>query len=86
MLWLSRAGVALAAALVYANALGCGFAFDDQFAILTNGDVSDPNKPLAAVWGNDFWGQDIRGEGSHKSYRRVVGRPYDALSRRSACR
>jgi tetratricopeptide (TPR) repeat protein len=60
---------AAAACVVYANALRCGFAFDDNFAVLSNGDVGDPAKPLAALWNNDFWGQDIRSEHSHKSWR-----------------
>jgi hypothetical protein len=64
---------AAAAALAYLNALPADFAFDDHFALTYNGDVTDANKPLSALWRNDFWGQDIRGEGSHKSYRRVPG-------------
>ena len=60
---------ATAAVLCYLNALSADFAFDDHFALTYNGDVTDANKPLAALWRNDFWGQDIRGEGSHKSYR-----------------
>jgi hypothetical protein len=63
---------ALCATLCYLNALPAEFAFDDHFAITYNGDVTDANKPLRALWSNDFWGQDIRGEGSHKSYRRVA--------------
>ena len=58
-----------AAVLSHLNALSADFAFDDHFALTYNGDVTDANKPLAALWRNDFWGQDIRGEGSHKSYR-----------------
>ena len=60
---------ATAAVLCHLNALSADFAFDDHFALTYNGDVTDANKPLAALWRNDFWGQDIRGEGSHKSYR-----------------
>ena len=60
---------AAAACVVYFNALRCGFAFDDNFAVLHNGDVGDPAKPLRALWHNDFWGQDIRSEHSHKSWR-----------------
>jgi hypothetical protein len=62
--------IVLAVACVYRNALPCGFAFDDAFAITYNGDVTDPLKPLASLLEHDFWGQDIRGEGSHKSFRR----------------
>ena len=58
-----------AAVLCHLNALSADFAFDDHFALTYNGDVTDAKKPLAALWRNDFWGQDIRGEGSHKSYR-----------------
>ena len=63
--------VVAAVAGSYRNALGCGFAFDDAFAITYNGDVTDPQKPLKALLEHDFWGQDIRGEGSHKSYRQA---------------
>ena len=66
---LSAAACGIAAAACYLNALSADFAFDDHFAITYSGDVTDPNKPLAAIWRNDFWGQDIRGEGSHKSWR-----------------
>jgi hypothetical protein len=62
---------AAAACVAYLNALPADFAFDDNFAVLYNGDVTDATKPLAALWRNDFWGQDIRGEGSHKSYRQA---------------
>ena len=66
---LGAAACGAAAAGCYLNARSAEFAFDDHFAITYSGDVTDPNKPLAAIWRNDFWGQDIRGEGSHKSWR-----------------
>ena len=66
---LGAAACGAAAAGCYLNALSAEFAFDDHFAITYSGDVTDANKPLAAIWRNDFWGQDIRGEGSHKSWR-----------------
>lgn len=73
--------VLLASAAAYINARSCGFAFDDAFAITYNGDVTDPLKPLSALLEHDFWGQDIRGEGSHKSFRRAER----AESRRHCC-
>ena len=54
---------ATTAVLCHLNALSAEFAFDDHFAITYNGDVTDANKPLAALWRNDWWGQDVRGEG-----------------------
>ena len=68
---LGAAVAAAAAVAAYWNALPAEFAFDDHFALTYNGDVTDAAKPVAALWRNDFWGQDIRGEGSHKSYRRA---------------
>ena len=67
--WVGALLASAAAVFCHLNALSAHFAFDDHFALTYNGDVTDPNKPLAALWRNDFWGQDIRGEGSHKSYR-----------------
>jgi hypothetical protein len=44
------------------------FTFDDNLAIVNNGDVaSDSN-----VWVNDIWGKDMRAEDSHKSYRPLL--------------
>jgi hypothetical protein len=77
--WLAAA----AAAACYLNALPAEFAFDDHFALTYNGDVTDARKPLSALWRNDFWGQDIRGEGSHKSYRYAPRRACQVRMRHS---
>jgi hypothetical protein len=53
---------------VYANSLDGRFAFDDNFAIVNNADARCDGS-WSQLWLNDFWGQDIGGEGSHKSYR-----------------
>lgn len=64
--------VAAAGALCYLNSCFCGFVFDDFFAVVKNADVTDPAAPLRSLWVHDFWGQDVRGDGSHKSYRPVT--------------
>ncbi|KAK9831331.1 hypothetical protein WJX81_003095 [Elliptochloris bilobata] len=53
----------------YLNTLFASFAFDDNFAVITNGDVTDDNKPLSVLFKNDFWGTRIWNDQSHKSYR-----------------
>mgnify|MGYP001071562104 CR=1 FL=1 len=63
--------VVLVAALcfgVYSNSLDGRFAFDDNFAIISNGDAHWGGSWLE-MWRKDFWGQDIGSDGSHKSYR-----------------
>ncbi|KAL4459052.1 hypothetical protein ABPG75_013917 [Micractinium tetrahymenae] len=60
---------AAVAAVAFLNTLPAQFTFDDSFAVLYNGDVTDHNKPLRALLHNDFWGQDLRSPMSHKSYR-----------------
>ncbi|KAK9855452.1 hypothetical protein WJX84_008449, partial [Apatococcus fuscideae] len=62
-------GAAAVACLVYLNTLPADFAFDDNFAVLSNGDVLHEQQPFWKLFVHDFWGQDIRSSGSHKSYR-----------------
>ncbi|KAK9859807.1 hypothetical protein WJX84_008162, partial [Apatococcus fuscideae] len=64
--------IAAVAAFVYLNTLPAKFAFDDNFAVLSNGDILHPGQPLWKLFVHDFWGQDIRSAGSHKSYRPVA--------------
>ncbi|XP_077528766.1 protein O-mannosyl-transferase Tmtc3-like isoform X2 [Haemaphysalis longicornis] len=54
--------------LCYANALGCGFVFDDASAVRDNRDLR-PSTPIGRLFANDFWGTPIHKEHSHKSYR-----------------
>jgi tetratricopeptide (TPR) repeat protein len=54
--------------IVYYNSLYGDFCFDDHLAIANNGD-SNGDHPFFDMWKNDFWGQDITKEDSHKSYR-----------------
>ncbi|KAH6935471.1 hypothetical protein HPB50_006171 [Hyalomma asiaticum] len=44
--------------LCYANALGCGFVFDDASAIRDNRDLR-PSTPIGQLFSNDFWGTPI---------------------------
>ncbi|GAX82143.1 hypothetical protein CEUSTIGMA_g9571.t1 [Chlamydomonas eustigma] len=67
------------AVLVYINTLPAGFAFDDNFAVIYNGDVTNDGNPITGLFQNDFWGQNIRSDMSHKSYR-----PFTVLSFRVA--
>lgn len=57
------------ALLVYANTLLGDFTFDDNFAVITNKDVTDAAIPVRDLFKHDFWGQDITSSQSHKSYR-----------------
>ncbi|XP_003739935.1 protein O-mannosyl-transferase TMTC3 [Galendromus occidentalis] len=61
-------GVAVACCLVYSNAVGCGFVFDDVSAIRDNKDLR-PETPIYRLFLNDFWGTPMNKEHSHKSYR-----------------
>ncbi|KAK9811534.1 hypothetical protein WJX72_005492 [[Myrmecia] bisecta] len=54
---------------VYLNTFSAGFTFDDNFAVINNGDVTDAARPVWHLFTSDFWGQNIRSEQSHKSYR-----------------
>ena len=53
--WVYHAGLTVAVALCYHNALQCGFVFDDISAIKDNRDLR-PHTPLANLLHNDFWG------------------------------
>eukprot|EP00879_Flechtneria_rotunda_P032161 GHRR01035326.1.p1 GENE.GHRR01035326.1~~GHRR01035326.1.p1 ORF type:complete len:159 (+),score=27.70 GHRR01035326.1:343-819(+) len=64
--------VGLVAILVYVNTLVGGFTFDDNFAVINNGDVTSDSNPLSDLFKHDFWGQDIASPQSHKSYRPVT--------------
>ena len=61
-------GLFLICLVVYWNALGCEFVFDDITAIVENRDLR-PHVPLKNLWANDFWGTPMSKEQSHKSYR-----------------
>eukprot|EP00803_Ostreobium_quekettii_P011106 evm.model.scf_344.3 EVM.evm.TU.scf_344.3 scf_344:28738-43688(+) len=67
--WPIQLGIFCLTLAVYWNTLQAGFAFDDNFALIRNGDVTDPNRSVWELFKNDFWGQEIKGDMSHKSYR-----------------
>ena len=54
-------------ALSYSSVVPSTFTFDDNFAVLGNGDVDGSYS--AAMWTNDFWGNPLLRNDSHKSYR-----------------
>lgn len=60
--------VVVACWLCYANSLGGRFCYDDFSAIIRNPDVL-PGTPLRNVWENDFWGEPLETNRSHKSFR-----------------
>ena len=59
---------AIAGALLYVNTLDCGMCFDDETAIIKNGDLR-PHAPWTNLLWNDFWGIPMSSPESHKSYR-----------------
>ncbi|WIA11866.1 hypothetical protein OEZ85_011952 [Tetradesmus obliquus] len=78
--------VGLLAVFVYVNTLIGDFTFDDNFAVITNGDVTNNDNPVSGLFKHDFWGQDITSSQSHKSYRpvtilafRIIRQAWDAV-------
>ncbi len=61
------AAVFAVAAGAYANTLGCGFVYDDQFAILSNEVVTDPGR-IKEVFTTSYWGS-LAPETSTTGYR-----------------
>ena len=59
---------AVVALCCYANTLDCGLCYDDQPAIIDNGDLRQSSPWSNLLW-NDFWGSPVRSNSSHKSYR-----------------
>jgi hypothetical protein len=57
------------ACLIYSASLVGQFTFDDRAAVQGNSDVTNPEKPWAALWRNDFWGSPAHLSTSNKSYR-----------------
>ena len=56
--------------IAYLNTLDLHFCFDDNYAILQNQDVTQPqNSSWTHLLVNDFWGMPIREQLSCKSYR-----------------
>ena len=73
----------------YSNALEGGFVIDDSEAVVRNRDLR-PDAGFAQMWKDDFWGNLIWGNISHKSYRpmcvltfkldRIIGEWYYGLN------
>lgn len=80
VLRICEAVVFLVACLVYCNSLHGDFAFDDYSAIVNNKDVTDWEAPISNLLGNDFWGQDVTSEKSHKSYRPLTVLVFRAIA------
>lgn len=54
--------------VLFSNSIHNEFTFDDVYAIVGNDDATAKSS-FESLWKNDYWGQDISEEGSHKSYR-----------------
>jgi hypothetical protein len=65
----------VAGVLVFADSLHAGFLWDDRAAIVSNRDVQG-NGSLWELLEHDFWGQEIRFNDSHKSFRPIVTLTY----------
>ncbi len=65
---------------VYYNSLHNDFTFDDSLALVNNGDVASDSQSLQ-LWGNDLWGKDIRAHDSHKSYRPLLIKAFQLISK-----
>lgn len=55
--------------LCYYPSLSGDFVFDDSEAILKNPDTKADSAKIVDLFQHDFWGNNIRSEVSHKSYR-----------------
>ncbi len=64
-----RLVVVFLALLSYGNSSWGQFVFDDSEAILGNQDVDPWSSSLQQVFSNDFWGERVSSNVSHKSYR-----------------
>jgi hypothetical protein len=52
---LCMASAFAAGLLIYLNTLPASFAFDDNFAVIYNGDVTNDGNTLLGMLKNDFW-------------------------------
>ena len=67
---LTRSLVGFLALICYGNSSWGKFVFDDTEAIIGNKDVVDPSgTSLQEVFSDDFWGNKLSSNVSHKSYR-----------------
>ena len=63
------APVILIALMVYLNSSNGDFVHDDIPAIVNNPDVNGKNIRWVQAFSNDFWGEPMASDRSHKSYR-----------------
>ncbi len=64
--------VSTSCSICYLNSLHGDFAYDDGAAIKKNKDVTKKGpvfETIGEIFTNDFWGQSLSNETSHKSYR-----------------
>lgn len=56
--------------ITFGGSLDNDFAFDDNLAIVSNGDVLSPD--FSSIWRHDIWGKDMKAIDSHRSYRPLL--------------
>ena len=56
---------------LYFNVIPGEYVWDDRAAIVDNSDVHG-TEPILNLFSNDFWGQDMKLQDSHKSYRPIT--------------
>lgn len=64
--------IVIFADISYENAYQNAFTFDDNLAIVGNGDVDARNQPFSELWKHDIWGKDLLALDSHRSYRPLL--------------
>ena len=55
--------------LAFFNGLGGDFVHDDIPAVLKNSDVNGESSCVVNILRNDFWGEPLKSQRSHKSFR-----------------
>ena len=60
---------ALIAVVAFSGTIHHGFTLDDRRAVVLNHNVFNPEAGVLQLFQDDFWGDKLGGEGSHKSYR-----------------
>ncbi len=56
--WIALVALVVAVLVVYGNALGLGFCYDENIVILRNDNVQDPDR-IFALWSDTYWGTAV---------------------------
>ena len=57
--------------MLYSNTFNADFVYDDRAAVIMNNDIK-PEAPWGNLLINDFWGLELKNDGSHKSFRPIT--------------